>query len=98
MTFDEVLAQVLDVLQRQGRVSYRALKRRFARQGDLPTRALPLLARAVGICHEIDLSFFLPRMAAALGAAYTLCGRVADAVPLLTRAMEQATAREMVPY
>src|SRR5437660_7334967 len=30
MTFDEVLAQVLDLLQRQGRVSYRALKRRFA--------------------------------------------------------------------
>jgi len=30
MTFDEVLAQVLDLLQRQGRVSYGALKRRFA--------------------------------------------------------------------
>jgi predicted ATPase len=29
MTFDEVLVQVLDLLQRQGRVSYRALKRRF---------------------------------------------------------------------
>ena len=29
MTFDEVLARVLDLLQRQGRVSYRALKRRF---------------------------------------------------------------------
>src|SRR6266699_228787 len=29
MTFDVVLAQVLDLLQRQGRVSYRALKRRF---------------------------------------------------------------------
>jgi hypothetical protein len=29
MTFDEILAQVLDLLQRQGRVSYRALKRRF---------------------------------------------------------------------
>src|SRR5213595_2736089 len=29
MTFDEVLAQVLDLLQRQGRVAYRALKRRF---------------------------------------------------------------------
>src|SRR5215510_4497543 len=28
-TFDEVLAQVLDLLQREGRVSYRALKRRF---------------------------------------------------------------------
>ena len=30
-------------------------------------------------------------MAAALGAAYTLAGRVADAVPLLTQALEQAT-------
>jgi class 3 adenylate cyclase len=30
MTFDEILGQVLQLLQRQGRVSYRALKRRFA--------------------------------------------------------------------
>src|SRR5215470_92752 len=30
MTFDEILEQVLTLLQRQGRVSYRALKRRFA--------------------------------------------------------------------
>ena len=29
MTFEEILAQVLDLLQREGRVSYRALKRRF---------------------------------------------------------------------
>jgi len=29
MTFDEVLTQIIDLLQRQGRVSYRALKRRF---------------------------------------------------------------------
>ena len=28
-TFDEILAQVLDLLQREGRVSYRALKIRF---------------------------------------------------------------------
>jgi class 3 adenylate cyclase/tetratricopeptide (TPR) repeat protein len=34
MTFDEVLAQVLDLLQREGRVSYRALKRRFALDDD----------------------------------------------------------------
>jgi class 3 adenylate cyclase len=34
MTFDEVLAQVLDLLQRQGRVSYRVLKRRFALDDD----------------------------------------------------------------
>ena len=30
MTFDEILTHVLELLQRQGRVSYRALKRRFA--------------------------------------------------------------------
>ena len=35
-------------------------------------------------------------MAAALGAAYTLGGRVADAVPLLTQAMEQTMATERV--
>src|SRR5262252_60958 len=29
MTFDEILTQVLDLLRRDGRVSYRALKRRF---------------------------------------------------------------------
>src|SRR5215468_5718715 len=29
MTFDEILAQVLELLQREGRVSYRALKLRF---------------------------------------------------------------------
>src|SRR5215475_7227549 len=29
MTFDDILAQVLELLKRQGRVSYSALKRRF---------------------------------------------------------------------
>jgi len=29
MTFDEILTQILDLLKRQGRVSYGALKRRF---------------------------------------------------------------------
>src|SRR5712691_8214579 len=30
MTFDEILTGIVEILQRQGRVSYRALKRRFA--------------------------------------------------------------------
>src|SRR4029450_10750417 len=29
MTFDEILFQIIDLLKRQGRVSYSALKRRF---------------------------------------------------------------------
>src|SRR6266566_3952892 len=35
MTFDDILAQVLDLLQRDGRVSYRALKVRFQLDDDL---------------------------------------------------------------
>src|SRR5262249_30882047 len=62
---------------------------------DLP-RAFPLLERAVGICHEADLPAYFPPMAAALGAAYTLGGRVTDAVPLLSQALEQATATELI--
>ena len=62
-------------------------------QGDLP-RALPLLERAVGICQEADLLSWFPRTAAMLGGAYTLAGRVADAVPLLTQALEQNIAIE----
>jgi tetratricopeptide (TPR) repeat protein len=63
------------------------------RQGDL-LRALPQLERAVGICQDVDLRGWFPRMAAALGGAYTLAGRVTDAVPLLTQAIEQATAMD----
>jgi tetratricopeptide (TPR) repeat protein len=63
------------------------------RQGDLP-RALPRLERAMDICQDTDLSVWFPPLAGALGAAYTLGGRVADAVPLLTQALEQAIAME----
>ena len=34
MTFDEILTQVVELLQHQGRVSYGALKRRFALADD----------------------------------------------------------------
>jgi tetratricopeptide (TPR) repeat protein len=67
------------------------------RQGDL-SRALPLLERAVGICHEADLPAYFAQLAPALGAAYTLAGRVADAVLLLTKAMEQTIAQMEVDY
>jgi len=69
----------------------------FLCQGDLP-RALPLLARAVGLCQDADLPAWFSLIAPALGAAYTLSGRVADAMPLLTQALEQATAGETVAF
>jgi class 3 adenylate cyclase/tetratricopeptide (TPR) repeat protein len=69
----------------------------FLCHGDLPN-ALPRLERAIGICQEADLPLFVPRMAAALGAAYTLSGRVADAVALLMQATEQTTAADMAGF
>jgi tetratricopeptide (TPR) repeat protein len=63
------------------------------RQGDLP-RALPLLERAVGLCQPA----LFPLMAAAFGMAYTLRGRAADAMPLLTQALEQATMMERIDF
>jgi tetratricopeptide (TPR) repeat protein len=65
------------------------------RQGDLP-RALPWLERAMGICQDADFPVWFPSLAAALGAAYTLGGRVADAGLLLTQAMEQTVVTEAV--
>jgi tetratricopeptide (TPR) repeat protein len=65
------------------------------RQGDLH-RVLPRLERAMGICQDTDLPFYFPLIAAALGEAYAMCGRGADAVPLLTRTMEQSIATEWV--
>ena len=72
-------------------VAARGLGLLTLRQGDLP-RALPLLERALRLCHDVSLPMFFPQIAAALGAAYTLAGRAANAVPLLTQVLEQNTA------
>jgi tetratricopeptide (TPR) repeat protein len=64
-------------------------------QGNLPW-ALPRLERAVSLCQDADLPWWFSWMTPALGAAYTLAGRVADAVPLLTEAMGQSMAMERV--
>jgi tetratricopeptide (TPR) repeat protein len=51
------------------------------------------------MAHEtFSESLYLPEIAAALGAAYTLAGRAADAVPLLTQAIAQPTTTEIVRY
>ena len=58
-------------------------------QGDL-SRALPHLERAVGLVYEADLPGWFPMVATVLGAAYTLAGRAAAALPLLTQAIAQS--------
>jgi tetratricopeptide (TPR) repeat protein len=67
------------------------------RQGDLHNAFLRL-EQAMGICQDADLPFYFPMIAAPLGAVYSLSGRVADAVPLLTQAIEQTSAPQMVGY
>jgi class 3 adenylate cyclase/tetratricopeptide (TPR) repeat protein len=78
-------------------IAYEGLGWLALRQGNLP-RALPPLERAVSLCQDMDSPYFFPLMAPALGDAYTLGGRVTDAVPLLTRAMEQTTAMGIVTF
>jgi class 3 adenylate cyclase/tetratricopeptide (TPR) repeat protein len=67
------------------------------RQGHLP-QALARLEQAMGIGQDANLRLFVPRMAAALGEAYALAGRAEEAVPLLTRALEQTTSPEMTGF
>ena len=63
-----------------------------------PAQSTPPARTGLGICQDADLPTYFPWMAAALGAAYTLGGRVTDAVPLLTQAMEQTTAMGRIAY
>jgi DNA-binding winged helix-turn-helix (wHTH) protein/tetratricopeptide (TPR) repeat protein len=67
------------------------------RQGDLH-RALPLLEQAVSLSQVADLPFYFPLEASTLSAAYTLGGRIADAVPLCTQVMAQMTATARPVY
>ena len=66
---------------------------RALRQGDLP-QAIRGLEQARELVQEADLRLLVPMIAAPLGAAYTLAGRTADAVPLLEQAVMQAVARQ----
>ena len=49
MTFDDILAQIIDLLKRQGRVSYRALKMRF----DLDDEYLDVLKEELLYVHPV---------------------------------------------
>jgi tetratricopeptide (TPR) repeat protein len=53
-----------------------------------------VLEGALALVQESDLRLLVPMVAAPLGAAYALAGRIADAVPLLEQAVAQAVARQ----
>jgi tetratricopeptide (TPR) repeat protein len=60
-------------------------------QGEL-TQAIPVLERALDLAQGVHFRLGVPRVASFLGAAYTLAGRTAEALPLLEQAVEQDIA------
>jgi tetratricopeptide (TPR) repeat protein len=71
--------------------AYRAVGFRALRQGDCQ-EAIPVLERALDLAQGTHIRLLVPRVAAPLGAAYALAGRITDALPLLEQAVEQAVA------
>jgi tetratricopeptide (TPR) repeat protein len=67
------------------------------RQGDLP-QAIAMLEKGLAICQTADVPLLFQLAAGALGYAYTLSGRLAEAQPLLEQAIELTAARPVGPY
>jgi class 3 adenylate cyclase/tetratricopeptide (TPR) repeat protein len=63
--------------------------RLFLHQGDVH-RAVPVLERRLSLCELSHASTYFIHTASALGYAYALSGRVAEALPLLERVLEEA--------
>ena len=64
----------------------------YLRQGDLP-QAVAWLAKGLEICQTTDVRLQLQFAAGALGYAYALSGRLAEAQPLLEQAVELTATR-----
>jgi class 3 adenylate cyclase/tetratricopeptide (TPR) repeat protein len=71
--------------------AYPGLGGLYLRKRDLP-KAIPVLERSLGLCRVANNPAWFPTVAAALGYAYALSGRVAEALPLLKQAVEQDTS------
>jgi tetratricopeptide (TPR) repeat protein len=64
----------------------------YLRQGDVH-RAIPVLEQAMGLCQDWHMPVFVLWLAAALGLAYAMEGRVAAGLALVEHGVEQAVAR-----
>jgi tetratricopeptide (TPR) repeat protein len=67
----------------------------YLNKGDLH-KAIPVLERGLGLCQVWNIPLWFPATAADLGYAYTLSGRVAEALPLLEQAVERAVSMKLL--
>jgi tetratricopeptide (TPR) repeat protein len=65
------------------------------RQGDFP-QAIPLLTRALELCHVWDLAQLVPICAVALGQALALAGRSAEGLTLLQQTVPQTAPQSFI--
>jgi tetratricopeptide (TPR) repeat protein len=56
------------------------------------SRAISVLERCLELCRVFNILLWFPETAAALGCAYALAGRVAEALPLLEQAEQRGAA------
>ncbi len=59
-------------------------------------KAITLVEHGLDLCRTWNILFWFPRLASALGHAYALWGRVAEALPLLEQAVEQTAAKKFM--
>jgi tetratricopeptide (TPR) repeat protein len=69
------------------------LGRARLRRGD-PLRAIRVLEQCLDVCRKWQFVGEIPRVAAALGAAYALAGRADEALPLVAGAVEEFRRRQ----
>src|SRR3989449_8374415 len=98
MTFDDILAQVTALLQREGRVSYRALKRRFTLDDEYLEDVKAELIQAKRVARDEEGTVLVwvgdePRAAAAVGGATAL----AEGLVAQTTTPESPTGAHDIP-
>jgi tetratricopeptide (TPR) repeat protein len=72
-------------------IAYRGVGWLYLYKGDFH-RAIPMLERGLSICQVANIPGQFRGVATPLGAAYTLAGRVAEALPLLEQVVQQTTS------
>jgi tetratricopeptide (TPR) repeat protein len=78
-------------------IVYEQVGRLYLLKGDL-RNAVVLLERGLDLCKVTDFSWWFPSLASTLGAAYTLSGRPAEALPPLQQAVQQVTGMRLLVF